>query len=281
MAPLSFHPASRYSLVDLSALFTTAYSDYVAPVQIDADGLATMASTYDIDLDASRVGVMDDRPVALALLAARGWRGWIGGMGVVPEYRGLGAGMAVMRAAIESARASGLRTIDLEVLTGNLPALRIYEALGFRRRRVLDIWLRESDATFPMPPQRSPQPLETDACLSSFDELHAVASPWQRDLPTLQRLAPSLQALGIEEDGQIAAYVLYRLYGARINIVDAAAAAGRRAQAVESVLRTLIRDRSGSVLRFVNLPQDDPAAEAMHRVGAEIEMQQHEMTLEL
>lgn len=281
MARLTFHPASRYSHAELSALFTRAYTDYAVPVQIDADGLAAMVSAFDIALDASWVGVLSKKPAALALLAARGQRGWIGGMGVVPEHRGQGAGLKILRKTIESAKARSLRSVDLEVLTGNAPAIRIYQILGFRRKRVLDIWLRGADATFPMPPPQSPQPLDVSACLAAFDELHTVVSPWQRDLPTLQRAAPSLQALGIVEDGQITAYVLYRLYGTQVNIVDAAAAPGQRVQAIESVLRTLIRDRSGSVLRLVNLPQDDPVSEAMHRIGAEIEMQQYEMTLEL
>jgi len=281
MPHITFQPADQFSSEALGALFTRAYADYDVPVQLDSAGFASMVALYDIDLRASRVGLLRGEPIALALLAARGRRGWIGGMGVAPEYRGERAGRAVMKAVIDSARRSGLQSIDLEVLTQNLPAIRIYDALGFHRRRLLDIWRRDSDATFPMPPHHDVRALEAPACLAAFDEMHATTSPWQRDLPVLQRMADGLHALGIVENDRVGAYVLYRMNGARVGIVDAAAAPGSRAAAIESVLRTLIRERAGSPIRFSNVPQDDPASTAMYRIGAEVEMQQHEMTVEL
>jgi GNAT superfamily N-acetyltransferase len=281
MTSLTFHPAKRYKSGALSELFTRAYTDYAVPVQLDAAGFESMEAANDIDLSASRVGVLGKATVAIALLGVRGRCGWIGGMGVVPQRRGQRIGLAAMQAVIESARRIELRSIDLEVLTDNLPAIHIYDALGFKRRRILDIWTRGSDSTFPMPPPHEVQTLEVQACLKAFDDLHAVIPPWQRDLPYLERAAASLHALGTVEQGRIKSYLLYRMEGPRVNILDAAAAAGQRTAAIEALLRALIRDRAGSPLRLVNLPQDDPASDAMHRVGAEIERQQNEMTLDL
>lgn len=281
MASLTLQPAQQYSLEALSELFTRAYTDYYVPVQIDAAGFESMVSAHDIDLWASRIGLLRKEPVAIALLGVRGPCGWIGGMGVVPQHRGRGAGKAVMQAVLESARAVGLRSIDLEVLTENLPAIRIYDALGFKRRRMLDTWMRDSASTFPMPPQRNVQPLEISACLKVFDDLHAVTPPWQRDLPYLWRIAASLHAMGTIEEGRIRSYLLYRMEGRRVDVLDIAAAPGGRTDAVEALLRALIRDRAGSPVRMVNLPQDDPASDAMYRIGAEVERQQHEMTLNL
>lgn len=277
----TFHAADRYTSSDLSELITRAYTGYPVPVQADAAAFEAMVATHDIDLRASRVGKAEGAPVAIALLGVRGDRGWIGGMGVIPPQRGRGRGLAVMRAVIKSARRIGLRSIDLEVLTQNVYALRIYETLGFKHRRLLDIWVRASDATFPMPPRDTVQPLDAAACLADFDDLHAVTPPWQRDLPALQRAVASLHAIGIAEAGRIQSYLLYRMDGANVRIFDVAAAPGQRTAMIESMLRALIRDRSGSSIRMVNLPQDDPASSVMHLIGAEVEMQQHEMTLEL
>ncbi|HLF27376.1 MAG TPA: GNAT family N-acetyltransferase [Anaerolineae bacterium] len=281
MPPLQFQPAHRYSLDVLSVLFTRAYTDYYVPVHFTGAGFESMIAAYDIDLSASRVGVVGQAPAALALLGVRGPRGWIGGMGVVPEQRGERAGRAITEAVIDAARRLKLRSINLEVLTQNLPAVRIYEALGFRRQRLLDVWRRDSDATFPMPPRQVVQPLDVSACLALFEELHAVAPPWQRDLPTLQRTAAALHALGIAEDGRITAYLLYRMDNAQVSVLDLAAAPGQRTAAIESMLRALIRDRAGSPIHLANLPQDDPASNVMHLIGAQVQLQQHEMTLEL
>jgi len=281
MPQLDFVPADRYSIEQLSRLITRVYTGYAVPIDVDVTSLESMIAAYDIQLAASRVGVQGGEPVAIALLGVRERRGWIGGMGVAPEVRGERAGLAVTRAVLGSARRMRLKSIDLEVLTENLPAIRIYESLGFRRRRILDVWLRDSSATFPMPPQHEVQPQDVDACLAAFDDLHVVAPPWQRDLPVLRRAAPSLHTLGTTDGGRLTSYLLYRMDGPRVTILDAAAAPRRRTQAIEALLRALIRERAGNVVRFVNLPQDDPASEAMHRVGAEVERQQHEMTLDL
>jgi len=281
MPPLEFVPADRYTLDQLSRLLTRAYTGYTIPIDVDAKGLEAMIAACDVNLAGSRVGVQGGEPVAIALLGVRERRGWIGGMGVAPEMRGERVGLAVTQAILKSGRRMRLKSIDLEVLTDNLPAMRIYESLGFQRRRTLDIWLRDSDATFPMPPGHDVGPVDVPACLAVFDDWHVSAPPWQRDVPVLKRMAPSLSALGTVESGRVTAYVLYRMEGRRVNVLDAAAAPGQRTQKIEAPLRALIRARAGNPLRFVNLPQDDPASEAMHRVGAEVERQQHEMTLDL
>jgi GNAT superfamily N-acetyltransferase len=47
-----------------------------------------------------------------------------------PRWRGLGA--ALLRRACAATKADGHRTLDLQVTVGNDPALRLYEAHGFR-----------------------------------------------------------------------------------------------------------------------------------------------------
>jgi RimJ/RimL family protein N-acetyltransferase len=66
------------------------------------------------------------------------------GMGVVAAHRGKGVGSALLRAALDAAKARGLARVDLTVRTDNLPAIRLYEKFGFahegtlRRHMVVD-----------------------------------------------------------------------------------------------------------------------------------------------
>jgi ribosomal protein S18 acetylase RimI-like enzyme len=55
----------------------------------------------------------------------------IRGLAVAEEARGLGAGRALLRAAVEEARRQGARRITLRVLGHNTPARRLYESEGF------------------------------------------------------------------------------------------------------------------------------------------------------
>ncbi|MCH0565037.1 MULTISPECIES: GNAT family N-acetyltransferase [unclassified Streptomyces] len=53
------------------------------------------------------------------------------GLVVAGEARGRGAGRALVRAAVDGARAGGFRRITLRVLGHNTPARRLYESEGF------------------------------------------------------------------------------------------------------------------------------------------------------
>jgi ribosomal protein S18 acetylase RimI-like enzyme len=54
------------------------------------------------------------------------------GLSVLREAWGLGLGRALCRAALDEARASGLRRVTLYVRADNVRAIRLYESLGFR-----------------------------------------------------------------------------------------------------------------------------------------------------
>ncbi len=53
------------------------------------------------------------------------------GMGVHRDHRGQGLGARLLDTALSWAGAQGLAWVDLEVLSGNLPARRLYERSGF------------------------------------------------------------------------------------------------------------------------------------------------------
>lgn len=57
---------------------------------------------------------------------------WLHAVYVHPDGRGTGASAALLRGAIEGARASGATRIALWVHSANPPARRLYERIGFR-----------------------------------------------------------------------------------------------------------------------------------------------------
>lgn len=63
--------------------------------------------------------------------AARGEFSVIHTLGVMPAYHGRGFARELVRAAKETARGLGHKALRLDVLNGNLPAVRLYESEGF------------------------------------------------------------------------------------------------------------------------------------------------------
>jgi mycothiol synthase len=70
-------------------------------------------------------------------VAERGGVGMIQNVGVVPGHRGLGLGRCLVERAMAGFRMHGLRRASLEVTVENARAVRLYQRLGFQRRRTV------------------------------------------------------------------------------------------------------------------------------------------------
>lgn len=265
---LTFQPAAGLELGRLAGLFTAAYEGYLVPFSIDERMLRFMVDAYDLDLDASRIALLDGVPVGLANLAVRGERGWIGGIGVTPFGRRRGIGEQLLRRVIEQARDRGVRVVQLEVIEGNAPAIALYEKVGFEDVRHVDVWILDAD------PESGGDASDTDvdAAHDRVRSLRHAGEPWQRDDETLARLrslAPALRALG--SDGGAA---IVRPTPGAASVVQIA---GDEATA-RAVLGSL---RRAGAVNVLNLPDNEPAAAAFRALGARIAVRQREMALSL
>jgi GNAT superfamily N-acetyltransferase len=286
MSGLEFHPAASYSSAELAALFTRGYEGYRTPVSVGAADFENMVLTSDLDLDASCVGIENGVAVTFALLGVRGRRGWVGGMGVIPEARGRGHGRRAMERIIAAARGRAIAELDLEVLEHNLHAARIYEALGFRDRRWLDVWVRDPGALdVPEITAGASAPaateLSVEACLELHPAFHRSRAPWQRDVQSLRHWAPRLAAAGFQDGRGISGFVLYRATLDRLNLADLAVAPGGDIEPIASTLARLIAARPACTTMLVNLPGDDAFVDLLRDLGAQIRLRQREMTLAL
>ncbi len=63
--------------------------------------------------------------------------GAIQNVGVIPSYRGLGLGRALVRRALEGFCQAGLHRAYLEVTAENASAVQLYRDVGFRRAKTL------------------------------------------------------------------------------------------------------------------------------------------------
>jgi len=52
---------------------------------------------------------------------------------ILPSHRGIGLGQQMVKEALKLARRSGIWLVELRVFATNVPAIRLYEKMGFRR----------------------------------------------------------------------------------------------------------------------------------------------------
>ena len=203
----------------------------------------------------------DDEPVGLGNLGLRGEDAWIGGVGVVPSARRQGVGGELMRALHDEARERGVRNVWLEVIDRNESAFDLYVKLGYRRRTRARGVVAHRRAGRRVRERGSGGARHTQR----LRELRTDGEPWQRADGTLEHL-DDLRGL-VTDDGA----AVFRATG----VVQLLQIAGGGA---EELLRAL---RGFGAVSVLNLPADDPAAEALRALGATPAVRQREMVLEL
>ena len=99
----------------------------------------------------------DDRVVGAAGYTFNGFDGYINNVVIDIDHRGQGLGRVLMKELLTVGRKNGVPEFTLEVRASNVPAIKLYESLGFKsegrrknfyERPVEDaevMWLRETE----------------------------------------------------------------------------------------------------------------------------------------
>ena len=189
--PFAFPSVLDFGLEPAAQVLTRGFSDYFVPIASSPAMLLGLARADSVDLTASRVAVLDGKPVAAALIARRGWTARLAGMAVVPEARQSGVGKALMAQLLAEAQGRSERAMVLEVIEQNAPAVRLYEGCGFRKIRRLT-----GHAGRPAAEADAAALEEIDAReLAAFVGAHGLPDlPWQVSAETLAHATPPAAA---------------------------------------------------------------------------------------
>ena len=128
---IEIHSTLNYSLSELARIFNLSFTRYIVPVNLTPAALAEKIRCDSLDLEASRVAVIDQRLIGIALISRRGEAARLAGMGISPEYRNQGIGRRMLDQIIREESHRGTREIFLEVITQNTAALNLYRKAGF------------------------------------------------------------------------------------------------------------------------------------------------------
>jgi ribosomal protein S18 acetylase RimI-like enzyme len=276
MEEYQFTPTLKNDFGALAALFTEAFTGYFFPMNMSAEALANHWRLYHID--AARSLVMRDAAGAfagLALIGARGTRGWCGGFGIAPAFRGRGAGKRLARAMVERARASGLRSLQLEVLSQNEAARAIYESAGLTaRRRVHTVEIALT--VLPGPAEELTGEARTSTQLVAEDVL-AAEPVWQQELASL--LAMTTETTHVTASaGRRNALVSVRS-AAATRILAASVAKSLTEQELIALLRRAAGD--SSTIQLVNCPESSAMLARCQALGFGELYSQDEMRIAL
>lgn len=192
---LTTRPVADCTAGEVVAALTRGFEGYVVPLHFTPQAYERRFRAEDLDPYASRVYEREGAPAGVVLIARRGWTRRVAAMGFAPELRGQGLGRRVLEEEIRDARERGERTLVLEVIEQNSPAVALYERTGFERKRRLVGYRWEPPAAAAAGPPEEIDPLD-------FARVAAAEAdpdlPWMLAPETLSAAAPPARAWSLE-----------------------------------------------------------------------------------
>jgi len=181
-------PLLEFGLEASLKAMNDGYSDYYVPINLDFARFLGMAKSDSVDFALSRVVVVDNAISGVALIARRGWTTRLAAMSIRPDFRGKGLGRLAMSELVLESESRGDRRMVLEVIETNSPAVKLYEASGFKvDRRLVGFRLSK--------PTAAPAPNDIEEVdirqIGAAVSVHGVENlPWQLSGETLALQGP-------------------------------------------------------------------------------------------
>ncbi len=276
MTSYRFSNALAYTQPQLAEMHTVSFTDYFFPATMSAETSAWFWRVYQID-SASCVVMHDEDGafVGMARMGLRGTRGWCGGFGIAPDFRGTGASKLLAAQMVQVAREQHLTTLQLEVLTQNVKAIKVYENAGFvARRRLIGVQAE----TAALPEAAADVQVEAIDPAILLPRLYEGQQPdWEREPASILTLGASAVALPGGQ-GQRSG-LLFRRGGDNIQILAAFLEHDLPDAALATLLRTAANDATG--VQVFNEPEDSPFLARCRALGFTEFFSQHEMFLTL
>ncbi len=275
---IEIQPATQPVRRDLVSALNAAYSGYYVPIYLTLDDFEDLVYRESIQLAHSAAAVEGDQVVGGALLGVRGQRGWIGGVGVIPEYRQQGIARLMMHYLIGQARKIGLTRLQLEVITENTKAFDLYQKLGFEKvRRLLVLDLR--NATLQSDLQLQIVGESAGHLLGRLPAFDVIARPWQRDIESLRLSLARGELEGLAAyDPRAAKPLGLLLFSRGFNHVSIADLSATDPEIGRALLTTLSRRTLAARYTYLNVPEEDPMLPMLQTIGFQTTLSQYEMT---
>lgn len=189
-------PVVELTTAQAAAAMDHCFQGYIVPFRTTPRSWELRFRVEHLDPWASCVYERGGTAAAVLFVCRRGWTSRVGGMAVAPEARRMGLGRRVMRDAVDQARARGDRTLLLEVIEQNTPAVKLYKSLGFRMTRRLVGYRREPEAVESSDALREIDPLELARMVSREGEPDL---PWMLAAETLPSITRPACAFALGE----------------------------------------------------------------------------------
>ena len=251
----------------LHTTFANAFADYFVEFSLSTDQFRNHLRDNGVQLALSVGAFDDDEMVGLLLNGIDDWQGHLtaydAGTGVVPSHRGRGIAGDMLRFAIPTLQAQGVRGCLLEVIQENEAAIRVYRKLGFTETRPLTCVTLLADRPLPQPlpsawlgirPIRQPD----WTYLQTFWDWQPA---WQNSIASIGRMRRQNVILGAFEGDTCVGYGVILPQSGRIS--QLAVAQSHRGRGIATQLLHAFREEAGPDVPLSMINIDGSAKETL------------------
>ncbi len=262
---------SELGMAALTHAWNLGYTGYFLPIHFTEEEFSHWVKAGSFDLSRSLILMDGDQPAGFSFLGVRGTRGWVGGFGITPDYRGMGLARQLFSDHVRLMADEGLQSVQLEVLVENW-AQKVYAGAGFQVTRRLSIL----QGRLPSPAEQVElRTAEPEQMLLYSGLLHGEHPPiWQREPQSMRVSMPeSTQALCTGPDLAPTGYLLYQAGEDRVRILDGAGGEAEMRQLVQGLAHRC----PGLPVSVVNEPEGSPLHRVLTSLGCSEPRAQWEM----
>ncbi|WP_342543154.1 GNAT family N-acetyltransferase [Paenisporosarcina sp. FSL H8-0542] len=212
---ITYKRLSLLNFEDALALFNKGFEGYLIPMHLTMEQFVGRFGNEGLSVELSVVAFDGNTPIGFILQGIRENDGvkisWNGGTGIIPEYRGKGVGLHLMKEAERILVENEVAIATLEALSENEPAIKLYEKCGYEIQDKL-VFLSGSGKLIDKLPELGEYELERfPAFLAIGSDLFPTLVPWQ----TAESVVPKVggEVVNLLKDGEIRASCLIRKRG--------------------------------------------------------------------
>ncbi|MEZ5059203.1 MAG: GNAT family N-acetyltransferase [Saprospiraceae bacterium] len=233
--------------------FNLAFSDYSIPMKLSLDQLEAKMDTEDVNKEISVGAFRDGKLVGFVLHGQRTVgnikRAYNAGTGVIPEERGQGLTKRMYDFILPKLKEDGFGEVMLEVISNNIPAIKSYEGIGFKKVREIVCFRGEIDIkSF----NQEVKIKQVEA--PNFDELEEIGEiepTWQNSKETILNIGKNALCFLAFFDDKVCGFAIVNSSSNRL--LQIAVKQEKRNQGIGSALLNHIKDQVSPTISIINI----------------------------
>lgn len=278
---MEFRTLENLTIDELTNLFNRSFEEYFVKINLTPEILAGKIKSEDVLTDHSMGIFAKGKPVGFMLHAIRDVNNktvaYNAATGVLKAFRGQKATLKMYGQLIPLLRNKNVSEIELEVISENIPAIKSYAAVGFKKVATLECFEgKPTSATI----HRDVEIREiADPDFNTLDTFVSWEPTWQNASETIRKL-DSVTIYGAYLEGELTGFLAGNLPRARI--LQFAVAPKFRRQKIGSTLFRYFYDKTGKEINTNNV--NDPGRETqvfLEKIGLKLALSQYKMKLDL